>query len=158
LTALSESGVFYRGTNLTNDVSKHFDWNDRWGWRGANGPGLKDDVQGRAWSVSDAFPLHLKYYEDGNGQKQGIGFGVAHLYYLSADGTKIYFNDWWLPADWRKQFAGPLHATFKAINMSVSGSTIFIIGENGQMFTRMYDFDISGESNAPVERATHQAN
>lgn len=146
LMARSESGVFYRGTNLTSNISRIFNWDDRWGWWGAKGPGLKDEIHGIAWCVSDAFPLHLKYYEDANGQKQGIGFGVAHLYYLSADGTKIYFNDWWLPADWSRQVATPLRGTFRAINLSASGSTIFIIGQNGQMYTRMYDFDISGEN------------
>ena len=146
LIALSSSGVFYRGTNLTGDVDHNFEWNDKWGWWAAGGPGLKDEINGPAWSVSDAFPLDLEYYEDGNNNRQNIGLGVAHLYALSPDGQKIYYNDWWLPADWSHQFASPMRGTFKATNLSVSGSTVFVIGENGQMFTRMYDFDISGEN------------
>jgi len=146
LMALSETGVFYRGTNLMNNVRHGFEWNDRWGWWGANGPGLKNDIGTSVWSVSDAFPAHLGYYEDGNGRRHSVGFGVAHLYALGADSMSIYYNDWWLPADWSRQVPGPLRGTFVMVNLSASGSTLFVIGKDGRMFTRMYDFDMNGEN------------
>src|ERR1700754_2744719 len=39
---------------------------------------------------------------------------------------------------------GPYRGRFKAVNLSASGSEIFVIGARGDMFTRLYDFDISG--------------
>ena len=39
---------------------------------------------------------------------------------------------------------GPHRGRFKAVNLSASGSYVFVIGRRGDMFTRFYDFDISG--------------
>ena len=39
---------------------------------------------------------------------------------------------------------GPHRGRFKAVNLSASGSFVFVIGRRGDMFTRFYDFDISG--------------
>jgi hypothetical protein len=39
---------------------------------------------------------------------------------------------------------GPHRGRFKAVNLSASGSFVFVIGRRGDMFTRLYDFDISG--------------
>ena len=39
---------------------------------------------------------------------------------------------------------GPHRGRFRAVNLSASGSYVFVIGRRGDMFTRLYDFDISG--------------
>jgi hypothetical protein len=39
---------------------------------------------------------------------------------------------------------GPYRGRFKAVNLSTSGSTLFVIGSRGDMFTRLFDFDLSG--------------
>ena len=39
---------------------------------------------------------------------------------------------------------GPHRGRFRAVNLSASGSFVFVIGRRGDMFTRLYDFDISG--------------
>ncbi|MBU47914.1 MAG: hypothetical protein CL920_04380 [Deltaproteobacteria bacterium] len=147
LQALSAKGIFYRGDNIRDGIGGGFSWKDAWGWPASDGPGLTSPFgAGVIWDVADSHSTDLTYYEDGNGTRHHIGFGVAHLYMLGTKGKKIYFNDWWLPADFSRQACGPRRGTFKAINMSVSGSTIFLINEKGSMFTRMHDFDISGEN------------
>ena len=50
----------------------------------------------------------------------------------------------WLPLDDSYEACGPVRGRFKAVNLSASGSHLFVIGAHGDMFTRLYDFDISG--------------
>jgi hypothetical protein len=147
LQALGENQVIYRATNLREDIEKGVEWNDSWGWPMAGGPGLKSEWGSQMiWDVADAHTLDLKYYEDANETRHHIGLGVAHIYALDPEKKKIHYNDWWLPADWSRQVCGPQRGTFQAIQMSVSGSTLFVINQHGEMFTRLYDFDVSGEN------------
>lgn len=147
LMALSEKGSFYRGTNLRNSIEGGLEWTDKWGWPMADGPGLKAPFGEKTlWDVSDAHTFDLKYYEDGNQTRHHIGLGVAHMYLLGEDQTSIFFNDWWLPADWSREMCGPWRGTYKATSLSASGSTIFLINDGGTMYTKMYDFDVSGEN------------
>jgi len=147
LMALSSDGVFYRGTNMTQDARSWFEWSDSWGWPAAMGEGLTVEwTTERGWDVADSHPLDVGHYEDRNGTSHSTGLGVAHIYRLGPDGRRIYYNDWWLPNDWSRQICGPERGTFTAANLSASASTIFLIGERGEMYTRLYDFDTSGES------------
>ena len=147
LQALSNAGAFYRGTDMTGNILLSFTWTDRWGGTGATGDGLTMEFSTQyGWSVSDSHPLGVDHYEDPNGQVHSVGMGVAHLYRLGPDGRDIFFNDWWLPNDWSRQICGPDRSTFKALNISVSASTMFLIGERGEMYTRLYDFDTGGEN------------
>ena len=147
LQALSDEGVFYRGVNLTEDVHWNFSWTDRWGGVGASGDGLLQEFSiDRGWSVSDSHPFGVATYEDINGTVHSVGAGVAHIYRLGPDGRRIYFNDWWLPNDWSRQVCGPDRGTFAAANISVSASTMFVVGERGELYTRLYDFDTGGEN------------
>ena len=59
-------------------------------------------------------PFGVAHYEDGNGKEHGVGLGVAHLYLLDPDGQRLYFNDWWLPADFSRQLCGPRRGTLPA--------------------------------------------
>lgn len=146
LQALSDKKIFYRGDNAMEDLSS-FTWYDSWGWPASAGPGLKTDFGlDVIWDVGDSFPFYVKTTQDGNGTKHNIGLGVAHIYQLDPGGKKIYFNDWWLPADWSRQACGPRRGSFQSVQMSVSGSTIFLINQYGEMYTRVHDFDASGEN------------
>ena len=147
LQALSDSGIFYRATNLRNDIDWSFTWTDKWGWPSADGPGLRTSFDSDVlWDVADSHPFDVEFYEDGNNKRHHIGFGVAHMYVLNPEGNKIFFNDWWLPADFSRQICGPRRGTYKAINISTSASTLFLINEQGEMYTKMHDFDIAGEN------------
>ncbi len=147
LHALSDTGAFYRGSDMTTDIHFLFNWTDRWGGVGANGDGLMKEFSTQyGWSVADSHPFGVHHYEDPNGMEHSVGMGVAHLYRLGPDGREIFFNDWWLPNDWSRQICGPNRSTFKALSISVSASTLFLIGEGGRMYTRLYDFDTGGEN------------
>ena len=39
---------------------------------------------------------------------------------------------------------GPMRGRFRAVELSASGSYVFVIGRRGDMWTRFYDFDIAG--------------
>ena len=147
LMAISDSGNFYRGSDMTTNIHDYFTWTDEWGGVGANGPGMVTEFSIKSgWSVSDSHPFGVKQYEDPNGTVHDVGAGVAHVYRLSEDGYRLHFNDWWLPNDWSREICTPQRGVFKAVNISVSASTIFLISENGEMYTRLYDFDTGGEN------------
>ncbi len=148
ITALSSTGHFYRGVNMTEKHSKdRVEWEDKWGGIGAKGSGLSTVFStNRGWSVSDCHPFGIKNYTDSRGTTHSVGFGTAHLYRLSENGRRVHYNDWWLPEDWSLQFDTPDTGTVEALNISVSGSTIFIVSAKGKLYTRLYDFDISGSN------------
>jgi hypothetical protein len=147
LMALSNAGVFYRGSDMTTNIHGLFNWTDRWGGIGAVGDGMRQEFSTDfGWSVSDSHPLGVAHYEDSNGTRHSVGLGVAHIYRLGPEGLRIFFNDWWLPNDWSRQICGPARGTFRAVNISASASTMFVIGERGDMYTRLYDFDTGGEN------------
>ncbi len=147
LTALSDAEHYYRGTDMTTDILSGVIWTDAWGGLLADGPGLSAEFTTRCgWDVADSHPFGVDHYEDANGTQHSVGAGVAHLYRLSEGGYDIHFNDWWLPEDWSRQVCGPERGTFRAVNISASASTVFLVGEQGRLYTRLYDFDTGGEN------------
>jgi hypothetical protein len=147
LHVLSDEGHFYRGTDLTTDVRAQMTWTDGWGGALGEGPGLDAQFSTACgWSVSDSFATDVREYTDTNGTVHSVGLGVAHQYRLSEDGRRIYLNDWWLPPDWSRQVCGPDNGQLSAANLSASASTLFVIGEGGAIYTRLYDVDIGGEN------------
>jgi hypothetical protein len=151
LHALSPAGVFYRGTDFQGDLGPGFSWSDSWGHPAATGPGLTTEFPTtHGWSVSDSQVAGVHHYEDRLGTSHGVGLGVAHLYRLGVDGRSLYMNDWWLPADWSRQICLPERGTFYAENLSASGSTLLLVGALGELYTRLYDFDTSGENDTLV--------
>lgn len=147
LHALSDKGIFYRGTNFEGDpAGLLFSWTDKWGHPGGEGSGMVTEwPTTHGWSVSDSQPPGVKEYTDANGSVHSVGNGVAHLYRLGPTGRTIFYNDWWLPNDWSRQFCPPNRGTFTAENISASGSTTFLISRQGEMYTRLWDFDTGGE-------------
>lgn len=147
LHALSPQGVFYRGTDFTQDVHSNFSWSDSWGHPAATGSGMTTEfATTHGWSVSDSQPPGVHHYEDPLGTVHSVGLGVAHVYRVGADGRSLHFNDWWLPNDWSRQICLPERGTFFVENLNSSASTSFIIGTQGTMYTRLFDFDTSGEN------------
>jgi hypothetical protein len=147
LHALSPAGVFYRGTDFTGDVHASFTWSDSWGHPAATGPGMTTEFPTTyGWSVSDSQGAGVNHYEDRLGTEHSVGLGVAHIYRVGPEGRSLFFNDWWLPADWSRRICLPDRGTFFAQNLSVSASTLFVVGTLGTMYTRLYDFDTAGEN------------
>jgi hypothetical protein len=122
-----------------------FNWTSRWGTPFWLGPGytLPDDL--RAWSWSVVSPLEDGTWTDPAGNQTAIGSGkVSHIWGLRAGGQRLTFWDPWLPLDQSYEMCGPHRGRFKAVNLSASGSFVFLVGRRGDLFTREYDFDLSG--------------
>jgi hypothetical protein len=123
---------------------EQWNWTSRWGppvWTG-NGFQLPptDD-----WSWSVVSPAEDETWTDPAGNRTPVGtFKVSHIWGLRNGGRNISFWDPWLPRDNSYEMCGPHRSRFRAAAISASGSHIFVIGPRGDMFTRLYDFDISG--------------
>jgi hypothetical protein len=144
---ISPEGVIYRGSDMRRGLGGGFSWTDRWGWPAARGPGLAlEEDAGRGWSVSDSHPFDVDHYEDIFGQEHSVGLGVGHVYRVSPDGTRVHWNDWWLPADWSRQLCTPERGGLRVLALSASASTLFALTEDGSLWTRLWDFDTSGEN------------
>jgi hypothetical protein len=121
-----------------------FNWTNRWGTPFWTGPGYTLPAT-RAWSWSVISPLEDENWTDPAGNRTAVGSGkVSHIWGLRPGGRRITFWDPWLPLDESYEMCGPHRGRFKAVNLSASGSFVFVIGRRGDMFTRFYDFDISG--------------
>lgn len=145
LTAVSDEGVLFRGTNMQRDVRDRVTWHQAWGWPMARGPGLELLPGTVAWAVSDSHPSNVATTTDTFGVEHIVGAGIAHLYALDSEGV-IRFNDWWLPADWSRRVCGPERGAAVLAGLSASGSTLFVVGADGALYTRHHDLDRGGEN------------
>ncbi|MGV9414522.1 hypothetical protein ACWDOP_31855 [Nocardia sp. NPDC003693] len=142
-------------------------WTMRFGapvWLSPSGQRVRP--QSRAWSLSwlDPAPVNpISFHQEGfrtdtAGKDAPVGgAGVTSVYVLSPEGNRIVILDPWLPGsdplrpddakftgEYSYEVPGPLDGRFRAINLSTAGSTTFAINKYGDMFTRLWDFDISG--------------
>lgn len=122
-----------------------WNWSTRWGdpfWTG-DGWFVPEDI--RAWDWSVVSPREDVTWLDPAGNDHQIGEGkVSHIWLLSSDGQRFTYLDPWLPRDYSYRMCGPHRGRFQAVAMASSGSTLFIVNEHGDFFTRVYDFDIAG--------------
>ncbi|MGW4245606.1 hypothetical protein [Nocardia sp. NPDC004722] len=142
-------------------------WTARFGaptWLDPSGQRIRPGA--RAWSLSWLDPRYVEllpfrqdgFWTDTAGHEQPVGgAGVDTVFVLSPEGNRITILDPWLPGsdplhpelpaladDYSFEMAGPRDGRFRAINLSSAGSTTFVINEYGDMYTRLWDFDISG--------------
>jgi hypothetical protein len=144
LIALDDSRRIFTMDNALKDAST-FDWSSRWGTPFWAGPGYQLPGGIRAWSWSVVSPLEDGRWTDPAGNHTAIGSGkVSHIWALRSGGRRISFWDPWLPLDESYGTCAPVGGRFSAVNLSASGSALFVIGRRGDMFTRIYDFDLSG--------------
>ena len=144
MIALDTARRVYTMDNALKDGSS-FNWTSRWGTPFWTGPGysLPDGVEAWSWSVIS--PLEDGNWVDPAGNRTAVGSGkVSHIWGLRTGGQRLTFWDPWLPLDESYEMCGPHRGRFKAANLSASGSYVFVIGRTGDMYTRLYDFDISG--------------
>ncbi|MCK9250829.1 MAG: hypothetical protein M0P31_17860 [Solirubrobacteraceae bacterium] len=117
------------------------DWARRWGpilWAG-DGVHLPADTI--AWSTS-ATNGDMRFV-DGSGTLRHTA-GAATLYQLRAGGQRITYDDPWLPSDASYEVCGPRNGRFRAVGLAAAGATIMVIGHHGEIYTRTFDFDLSG--------------
>jgi hypothetical protein len=119
-------------------------WTDTQGWP-VEGPAVWDDrvKENRGWGIGRRNQI-VGFFEDVDGKSFTGGGGLTTYYFLSKDGTEIYFSDSGLPPDWSHTMEGPRRGTFVAEGFDVSASTMFVIDRQGEMFTRLADFDTNG--------------
>jgi hypothetical protein len=122
-----------------------FNWTSRWGPPFWTGPGGILPANPVAWSWSVLSPDEDRTWTDSGGTQHPVGGAkVSHIYLLRQGGQRITYTDPWLPNDNSYEVCGPLRGRLQSVNLSSAGSTVFVIDRFGDMYTRLYDFDISG--------------
>jgi hypothetical protein len=146
LIALDTARRVFTMDGALKDASA-FNWTSRWGTPFWAGPGYQLPGGVLAWSWSVISPLEDETWTDPAGNRTAIGAGkVSHIWGLRSGGQRLTFWDPWLALDESYEMCGPLRGRFRAVNLSASGSFVFVVGGNGDLFTRFYDFDISGHN------------
>lgn len=140
LLALAGDRQLYAHDMPGGDLSSER-WTWRWGpyfWTGA---GLRMFGDVRTWAASEL--TSGERFTDTAGRER-TPLGVATVYLLRGDGRRITYLDPWLPADDSREVCGPRRGTVPLASLAASGSTVFAASRRGELFTRLYDFDVSG--------------
>ncbi|MFO7568190.1 MAG: hypothetical protein R6W75_00195 [Smithellaceae bacterium] len=116
-------------------------WMNTWGKPVAKPLALPESI--RAFAISHRGPFAAGY-SDIDGHFHPVSVGVTTLYLLSDDGLTISYADPWLPAGFSYRICGPERNRFRARSLSASASTLFVINDAGEMYTRLADFDTLG--------------
>jgi hypothetical protein len=145
LAALSEEGGFYRYCFDKTIAHKSNVWLDRQGWPNAEQLFFdRRTSKNLSWALGKR-NAHVLYYEDPFGNQHHNGtMEIATTYVLLADGQEICYSDTGLPSDFSRNYLGPERGAFKAVALSASASTMFVINRAGKMYTRLADFDTAG--------------
>ncbi|MFZ8932991.1 MAG: hypothetical protein ACO20H_04465 [Bacteriovoracaceae bacterium] len=141
---IAEFRGYFNGTKKRNPGGALF-WKNKWGLAFL-AKKFPVPLGNRAWSISHRGP-YMEYYDDIDGNPHYISAGVTTLYALMKAGNEIQYIDPWLPPKWGKtahKLYTPNQGRFIATNMTSSGSTLFIISQTGEMYTRLYDWDSAG--------------
>jgi hypothetical protein len=122
-----------------------FNWTMRWGppfWTGS-GHRLPSGIRDWDWSVLSW--LEDRTFRDDAGNDHEVGQGkVSHIWVLDEADRRLTYIDPWLPRDESLEMCAPHRGRFRPEALGASGSTIFVVGPHGDLFTRLYDFDIGG--------------
>ena len=121
-----------------------FNWTARWGplfWAG-NGRTLPAFS---AWAWSVLSPREDRDWTDDAGNAFAVGDDkVSHIWMLQDKGHRMAYTDPWIAKDDSYEMCGPHRGRFQAVNLAASASTIFVVGRYGDLYTRLFDFDIGG--------------
>lgn len=146
IIAINQHNEIYTMWSALGPVEK-FRWQKMWGFPFWFGPGhtLNEDLL--KWDFSVVSPELDVYYTDPVGNFSPVGFAkVSHIIGLKPDGRNVAYNDPWLATDWSYEICGPERGLFPIKAQTAAGSTTFVMGEYGDMFTRIYDFDLAGHN------------
>jgi hypothetical protein len=140
LTAVGPGRQLYSHDMPGGDLSAER-WTWRWGpffWTGS-GMRMPPDAPTLAASELSA----NETFTDTAGRRHNA-IGVMTGYLLRGDRRTITYIDPWLPPDASREVCGPARGRLPIASLDASGSTVFVVTRNGRLFTRLYDFDVSG--------------
>ena len=145
LFAFDSNGKMYHCYLRKTTVDTPMQWINVFGWPDKVQLVQNDLVKNkRSWGMA-VRRQEILWYEDIFQNQHHYGtMGLETLYFLSENGQEIHFTDSGLPSDFSHSILLPERGSFIAKNISTSGSTIFLINEKGDMFTRLIDFDTVG--------------
>lgn len=146
--ALDADGWIY---SLDNLLSGPLLWNwtrsfgaPIWLWPGMKVPA--DALAPGRWAISHRIS---DSFVDAKGYRHPMTAGLVQLVSLTGGGSRIVFQDPWLPADHSYEIGGPIGGRFLSESVSASGSVTFVMGRFGDMYTRKYDLDLAGANHIP---------
>jgi len=145
LVALSDDGYLYSYCFDRTMALRSGSWLDRQGWPVSDYFYFDQrTANNRSWALGKR-NSHVLYYEDifGNQHHNGT-MEISTFYVLLEDGQEICYGDPGLPSDFSRNFIGPERGAFIAESLSASASTLFVINEAGEMYTRLVDYDTIG--------------
>jgi len=140
LLAVADDGQVYSHDMPGGDLSPER-WTWRWGPYFWTGTGWTMPTDVRDWAASEL--TSGERFTDTSGREQAP-IGVATVYLLRGDRRTITYLDPWLPVDDSRQVCGPGRGTIPLAGLSGSGSTVFVVDHRGGLWTRLYDFDVTG--------------
>jgi len=146
LMALSAEGNIYSYCHDNTLALRSKTWIDKQGWPTPEQFYFDHrTAANRSWALGKR-NSHVLYYEDifGNQHHNGT-MEIATIYVLLEDGQEICYGDPGVPTDFSRNFIGPERGAFIATSLSASASTMFVINEAGEMYTRLVDFDTIGK-------------
>jgi len=147
LILTAKNGQIYKANNAFDDNFKSPNFSKKWGYiLGRWPPGMKIAPKYKKWALSSVNPKEDKFYTDDLKNYHGVAKGITHIFLLGEQGQEIIFLDPWLPPDYSYRICSPLHGKMSSTAISSSASTIFLINKYGDMFYRIYDFDIGGSN------------
>ncbi len=145
LFAFDNKGRLFKIYTQKFATEKPFVWKNTNGWPQKTQLVQNDLViKNRGWAMG-ARRKDVLWYEDIFKNQHHYGtMGLETIYFLSEDGQRILFTDSGLPNDFSKSIENPEDGKFIARNIANSASTLFLIGDDGTMYTRLIDFDTMG--------------
>ena len=145
LLAMDEDGKLYEYYFERTTVRRQVTWYHEMGFPTKGQLALNRTTGNtRAWTVGTR-RSEILWYEDIFGNQHHYGsMGIETFYILNDAGDTIRFSDSGLPADLSRSMLLPERGAFITRNISASGSTLFVINDAGEMYTRLIDFDTMG--------------
>ncbi len=148
LVAVDRARRLYTMDNANRDPLS-WSWTSRWGplfWVNPAGQLLPKDTA--AWELSVLSSVEDVSWTDPADHQQSVGGGnVTTIYALRGDHRRIALIDPWLPNDYSYEVCGPQRGRLQIAALAASGSTLFVTDRFGDLYTRLWDFDISGADN-----------
>jgi hypothetical protein len=141
VVALDESRWLYTlDTHKSNPLG--LGWTRRWGPFFWSDLGMQVFPDAKFWAASDLSPGDNPTYTDSAGRQAKVA-GILTVYTLRSD-NRLTYLDPWLPSDESREICAPENGELLMTGLSGSGSTVMVVGRNGEIYTRLYEFDVSG--------------